>query len=685
MQGLHASGNQKLLLVVVSAVVLLLVMGTVTMAQQQRQDRQQRNQQTNYIRANDLTGKDVCSRDGEEMGDFENIVFDENHQRVMYAVVAEGGFLGIGDDLHAIPWAWVAPRQQNMDWARGMDLGWTEGEDCVTLPLSEEEFEDTPGFETYPTRGINREIYGWQDSPPSPQEWTRLRFDEDGGWFDGGDDFEMRKATELVGLEVEATGTMYGDEYGIYDEGIYDEYGYYDDEYGYFNGYYDDYGYYDDDIYYDDYGYYGNGYGYGEVAGEISDLLISSDGRLDFAIVEAGEDFLGIGEENFIAVPWARITVYPEAELATADLTTQEARSLVIGEDEINRLNEPNFRDQFYSAVGVDYYVWVDAVERGEQFTARDQRQQQRGQQQFGQRQQRRQPTQQRDQMRQEIQRWSDFTQQCLGRNLRGDQRMRGEVMQTGMLRPGQNADAPPGQSFTIRTRNNERMTVYLGPEAMIPQNFNLNRGSQVEVRGSQCRIDNREVFVATQISTDGQQFNLRQRNGTPHWETQGMQRQRGQQQRGQQQYGQRQQQRQYEPQRQRTRERDPMHKWSNFTNQCLGRNLEGDQRLSGEVQSIGTMYTPQGSPAPDGRRFTVTTQNNERVTVFAGPSEVATPLKISRGDRVTIRGSQCQVNGKDVLVATRIETDGQVFTLEDRRGTPQWMPQDRYRQDRRR
>jgi len=52
-----------------------------------------------------LDGNKVISADGEHVGKISDIMLDVRSGRVAYAVLAQGGFLGIGDHLHAIPWS----------------------------------------------------------------------------------------------------------------------------------------------------------------------------------------------------------------------------------------------------------------------------------------------------------------------------------------------------------------------------------------------------------------------------------------------------------------------------------------------------------------------------------------------------------------------------------------------------
>ncbi|MFB3819075.1 MAG: PRC-barrel domain-containing protein [Candidatus Methylomirabilales bacterium] len=55
------------------------------------------------VRASEFLKKDVRNPQNERLGDVQDIVIEMNSGRVLYAVMAAGGFLGIGEKLFAIP------------------------------------------------------------------------------------------------------------------------------------------------------------------------------------------------------------------------------------------------------------------------------------------------------------------------------------------------------------------------------------------------------------------------------------------------------------------------------------------------------------------------------------------------------------------------------------------------------
>ena len=56
------------------------------------------------IAADKVEGTPVVDPAGEKMGSIERIMIDKPSGKVAYAVMSFGGFLGIGDRHHALPW-----------------------------------------------------------------------------------------------------------------------------------------------------------------------------------------------------------------------------------------------------------------------------------------------------------------------------------------------------------------------------------------------------------------------------------------------------------------------------------------------------------------------------------------------------------------------------------------------------
>ena len=60
---------------------------------------------TAAILASRVQGTSVYNADGENIGHVEDIVLDKTSDKIMFAVVGFGGFLGIGEKYHPVPWS----------------------------------------------------------------------------------------------------------------------------------------------------------------------------------------------------------------------------------------------------------------------------------------------------------------------------------------------------------------------------------------------------------------------------------------------------------------------------------------------------------------------------------------------------------------------------------------------------
>jgi sporulation protein YlmC with PRC-barrel domain len=56
------------------------------------------------LTVDDVTGTDVRNLQDEHLGSVSDVIIDDNAGEIAYAVVARGGFLGIGEDHVAVPW-----------------------------------------------------------------------------------------------------------------------------------------------------------------------------------------------------------------------------------------------------------------------------------------------------------------------------------------------------------------------------------------------------------------------------------------------------------------------------------------------------------------------------------------------------------------------------------------------------
>ncbi len=83
--------------------------------------------------ADTLIGEDVYNDQDEELGDIKEIMLDTRSGRVSYAVLAFGGFLGMGEKLFAVPWNALTLDPVNKRFI---------------LKVSKEKLKDAPGFDS---------------------------------------------------------------------------------------------------------------------------------------------------------------------------------------------------------------------------------------------------------------------------------------------------------------------------------------------------------------------------------------------------------------------------------------------------------------------------------------------------------------------------------------------------------
>jgi sporulation protein YlmC with PRC-barrel domain len=60
---------------------------------------------TDAIRASRVIGTTVYNTAGENIGEIEDVILEKTANGVMFAVIGFGGFLGIGEKYHAVPWS----------------------------------------------------------------------------------------------------------------------------------------------------------------------------------------------------------------------------------------------------------------------------------------------------------------------------------------------------------------------------------------------------------------------------------------------------------------------------------------------------------------------------------------------------------------------------------------------------
>lgn len=95
---------------------------------------------TQAIQASRVIGTSVYNAGGDKIGTIEDVMLDKLSNNIMFAVIGFGGFLGIGEKFHAIPWASldyeknrggyvVAFTREQLEAAPARDIGELTGSD----------------------------------------------------------------------------------------------------------------------------------------------------------------------------------------------------------------------------------------------------------------------------------------------------------------------------------------------------------------------------------------------------------------------------------------------------------------------------------------------------------------------------------------------------------------------------
>lgn len=69
------------------------------------QDALARSESSDLISSRRVEGTDVYNTKGEHLGSIEHVMLDKLTGQVAYAVMSFGGFLGIGEQYHPLPWS----------------------------------------------------------------------------------------------------------------------------------------------------------------------------------------------------------------------------------------------------------------------------------------------------------------------------------------------------------------------------------------------------------------------------------------------------------------------------------------------------------------------------------------------------------------------------------------------------
>ncbi|MBL8581732.1 MAG: PRC-barrel domain-containing protein [Rhizobiaceae bacterium] len=86
---------------------------------------------TQAIPASRVIGTTVYNTGGKNIGTIQDVMLDKTSNGILFAVIGFGGFLGIGEKYHAIPWS---------------ALDYQRSQGGYVVPFSKEQLEAAPAY-----------------------------------------------------------------------------------------------------------------------------------------------------------------------------------------------------------------------------------------------------------------------------------------------------------------------------------------------------------------------------------------------------------------------------------------------------------------------------------------------------------------------------------------------------------
>ena len=106
---------------------------------------QESNIAHDHILATTVKGTDVYNPEGQHLGHIDDIVLKKSDGRAAYAIMSFGGFLGLGEQYHPLPW---------------QSLTYDTGREGYVVNVSREQLEGAPSYRPGEEPDWNDRAYG---------------------------------------------------------------------------------------------------------------------------------------------------------------------------------------------------------------------------------------------------------------------------------------------------------------------------------------------------------------------------------------------------------------------------------------------------------------------------------------------------------------------------------------------
>jgi len=417
------------------------------------------------LRTSELIGKEVKSSQGENLGVIHDIVLTPDYQQVSYVALSYGGVFGISSRLYAIPW------QALQVSAKG----------DVTTSITKDQFKQAPGFTntSWPSQADTRWLSasagttGSSASSPPTSSTSAPNSSASSSSAPGssamGSTTGNRSATggSQAGQSQSSAAATGQTPMGGQDVQM--------RRVTHLTG---------TEVRNPD----------NQDLGDIEDFAINvSDGHIVYDIVVFG-GAAGVGE-RYAAVPANAVRIQAQNHVAIVNATRQTLDSVAFKAGDFSTLTSRDYlqrvQQAFPAAPSGSALGYVPSESPQMQFIADEKT-------------------------------WGATGMHGKNFNPNTVKTIKGTVQSVGTFKPeGAPAGTSPGLRLRVKTSDGNLVTVFAGPSSYAEQqNFFAKRGDDITITGSESKVGQRSVIIASELKKGSQTLPLRDKSGKPLWTT---------------------------------------------------------------------------------------------------------------------------------------------------------------------
>lgn len=422
----------------------------------------QPGQAMTLVKTSELIGKDVKDAQGEKLGAIHDLVLTPDYRQVSYVAVSSGGVFGISSRLHAVPWQAIR----------------ADAKGNVTLSATKDQFKQAAGFTNsyWPSQGDSRWLSAGAGtsssaatSSPGAGSATAGRTANSSRTGQSSQSMAAAGQTDANNAQARQPSQSMGaaGQTAMANQDVQMR------RVSHLTG-------------------MAVKNSENQDLGDIEDFAVSvADGRIAYHIVAFG-GMAGIGEK-YAAVPANAVQIQTQNHVAMINATRQTLESVAFQSDQFPDLSSPQYMQRlsktFPAAPSGSALGYISPQSPQAQQAASDKA-------------------------------WGASGQYAKSFNPSTVKTLKGTVQSVGSFMPeGATAGVPGGLRLRVKTSDGNLMTVHAGPASYAEQkNFFVAPGDEISITGSESKIGQRSVIVASELKKDDQTLQLRDQSGKPLW-----------------------------------------------------------------------------------------------------------------------------------------------------------------------